>query len=430
MPRQSRHFLLALFNLQQVAKLFNDTITIIRDDRPDVEPQAIAWLKSARYTLMRDLEKKYYELDRSRAQPLLRPDWALDPSKKLLLWTENLPAVLDAYEEAIRENLRTLLRDCGFHHCRITSSSCGAKQLYIEIGFPAQLTAGSPSGPSSSPLHVEDAFSRFGVDGEGRASAFSGTSFARLLLETRQNAANGSATATSPATADGNAPTSEVRASSPAPEPPQRSQSGPPPNAAEGSKSLSSKKQKKNKRRQESRKSKGGIPSEDLSAPAATTPAARVLPDAQTTAVQHKTSTATEEAQPSEGLEEKSDQDVDDEEQEKYNGAKESGVNEGLQMDDDEGQGVEFGHAERSIGAEAGRQTSSATSITPPSGPAVFATTNIAVRGSIVVLIGAWWAMFLEIRVVYELLTLEQKTRILIQTHHEDNAVADDLRAL
>ncbi|KAJ7035787.1 hypothetical protein C8F04DRAFT_1341761 [Mycena alexandri] len=385
----------APFDLQQVAKLFNDTIAIIRDDRPDVEPQASAWLKSARYKLMRDLEKRYYELDRSRAQPLLRPDWALDPRKELLLWTENLPAVLDSYKEPIRENLRTLFRDCGFHHCRITCD----RQFYIQIAFPAQLTAGSPA-PSSSPLHVEDAFSRFGVDGEGRASAFSGTSFAQLLLETRGSVVNGAATATatSPTTASGNAPTSEVPGRSPAPDTPQQSQSGPATaaaNAGEGSTPMLSKKQKKNKRREESRKSKGGIPLEGPSAPAATTPATPVLPDAQTTTVQHQTSTATKEAQTSEGLEEeRGNQDVDAVEQEKDSDGGESGVNEGLQKNHDEGQEVESGSSGNSR-AEDGLEHSSATI---PAGAAMFAATNVAVWGILVALIGAWWGIFLEVR--------------------------------
>jgi hypothetical protein len=48
------------FDLKQVGKLFNDTVSAIRDDTPDMdalEPQAIEWLKSARYKLMRDVEE-------------------------------------------------------------------------------------------------------------------------------------------------------------------------------------------------------------------------------------------------------------------------------------------------------------------------------------------------------------------------------------
>ena len=51
---------MANFDLKQVGKLFNDTIAAIRDDTPDLdalEPQAIEWLKKARYQLMRDVEQ-------------------------------------------------------------------------------------------------------------------------------------------------------------------------------------------------------------------------------------------------------------------------------------------------------------------------------------------------------------------------------------
>ena len=50
------------FDLKQVGALFNDTIAAIRDETPTVEelePQAIEWLKGARYKIMRELESKY-----------------------------------------------------------------------------------------------------------------------------------------------------------------------------------------------------------------------------------------------------------------------------------------------------------------------------------------------------------------------------------
>ncbi|KAJ7141648.1 hypothetical protein C8R46DRAFT_1233775 [Mycena filopes] len=120
------------FDLQQVGKLFKDTIAILRDDTLDVEPQAIAWLKAARYKLMRDLEKEYYALERSRTLPLLRPDWALDPSKRLVLITHDFPAVLAPYSPAIEGNLLALLdaSDCGRHCNFITErTACGGRVL-------------------------------------------------------------------------------------------------------------------------------------------------------------------------------------------------------------------------------------------------------------------------------------------------------------
>jgi hypothetical protein len=46
-------------DLKQVGKLFEDTLAAIRDDAPDIdtlEQQAIAWLKAARYKIMREIE--------------------------------------------------------------------------------------------------------------------------------------------------------------------------------------------------------------------------------------------------------------------------------------------------------------------------------------------------------------------------------------
>jgi hypothetical protein len=47
-------------DLKQVAKQFNDALYVIREDAPGIEalePQAIAWLKDARYTIMCKLEE-------------------------------------------------------------------------------------------------------------------------------------------------------------------------------------------------------------------------------------------------------------------------------------------------------------------------------------------------------------------------------------
>jgi hypothetical protein len=118
------------FDLNQVVKLFNHTLAAIRNNTPSneaPEPQAIAWLKDARYKLMRDIEAayvrrngfvfflilvhSYYKLERSRHAPLSQPEWAVDPSKRLYLFTPDLPIVLELYRGAIVENLLRLLRD-------------------------------------------------------------------------------------------------------------------------------------------------------------------------------------------------------------------------------------------------------------------------------------------------------------------------------
>jgi hypothetical protein len=83
-----------------------------------LEPQAIEWLKAARYKLMRDLEQailififlpsytspRYYKLERARDTPMSQPAWALDPAQGIFLQPVPLPTVLNAYRPAIREN--------------------------------------------------------------------------------------------------------------------------------------------------------------------------------------------------------------------------------------------------------------------------------------------------------------------------------------
>ncbi|KAJ6505651.1 hypothetical protein C8R47DRAFT_1209614 [Mycena vitilis] len=114
---------MSTFDLKQVGRLFDDTISAIREDTPDMatlEPQALEWLKAARYKLMRDVESAFYELQRSRNAPLKQPAWALNPFQTLVFFTARLPEVLKPFRGAIRDNLLTLLKDCGFHHCTVS----------------------------------------------------------------------------------------------------------------------------------------------------------------------------------------------------------------------------------------------------------------------------------------------------------------------
>ncbi|KAJ7017970.1 hypothetical protein C8F04DRAFT_1153615, partial [Mycena alexandri] len=194
MPPEARDF-----DLKQVAKLFNDTIAVIRDDIPDVEalqPQAIEWLKAARYQLMRDIEAQFYSLEKSRHTPLSQPGWAVDPAQSLYTHTVELPTVLDPYSNAIASNLSTLLQDCGFEHCSCTKSFTGGFQILIH--FPAQLPAAPQPQPLPLTMEVEDEFSQTrGGNRQARTGAFGGTHFARLLIEARgQTGGEGAAAAT------------------------------------------------------------------------------------------------------------------------------------------------------------------------------------------------------------------------------------------
>ncbi|KAJ7803768.1 hypothetical protein B0H14DRAFT_2886941 [Mycena olivaceomarginata] len=139
-----------------------------------LEPQAIEWLKSARYKLMRDVEE------------------ALDPTQSLYLQAQ-VPPVLELFRAAITKNLEMLLRDCGFQVRAPAYPSLG--WVAFTIHFPAQLAA-PPQALRT--LHVEDEFSarpagRGGGGGRkrkrGGAGSFAAGNFARLLIEARGGSA-------------------------------------------------------------------------------------------------------------------------------------------------------------------------------------------------------------------------------------------------
>ncbi|KAJ7190826.1 hypothetical protein GGX14DRAFT_579518 [Mycena pura] len=189
----------AHFDLKQVGALFNNTIAVIRDETPtieELEPQAIEWLKGARYKIMRELESKYYELARSRGRPLSHPDW-LHPANKLDLTTDAVPVVISSYSQAMIENILALLRACGFQHCTGRVSLFSSLTFFIR--FPMQVSAAAPekdhAGGAPRILHVEDEFTT-----RANGEPFSGTDFGRLIMDARGGGGEGSAPCDTPGT--------------------------------------------------------------------------------------------------------------------------------------------------------------------------------------------------------------------------------------
>ncbi|KAJ7929719.1 hypothetical protein B0H13DRAFT_1963721 [Mycena leptocephala] len=149
-----------------------------------LEPQAIEWLKAARYKLMRDLEQEYYKLERARDTPMSQPAWALDPAQAIFLQPVPLPTVLNAYCPAIH---------CGFNHC--SSPALDPSWMFFQIHFPAQVAAAPPPPQQPPPLYVKDEFSRLAKGGAVKShpgvGGFSGSNFARLLTDARGENGNG-----------------------------------------------------------------------------------------------------------------------------------------------------------------------------------------------------------------------------------------------
>ncbi|KAJ7719013.1 hypothetical protein DFH07DRAFT_1009912 [Mycena maculata] len=167
-------------SLQEVGKLFDHLLSCIRDDLDQgaLEPMAIAWLKDARYNLMRDIETKYYELARARGTPSQLPTY-VDPSYALYMETECIPTVLLRYQQVFIDNLDTLMKDCGFKDRDV---SRWATRVQVTLRFPVRPRVASAQGPIPRTLHIEDQFS---TDGP----AFSGTNLARLIEDAQLGSA-------------------------------------------------------------------------------------------------------------------------------------------------------------------------------------------------------------------------------------------------
>ncbi|KAJ7119261.1 hypothetical protein C8R43DRAFT_960191 [Mycena crocata] len=180
-------------DLKLVGKLFADTLAAIRDETPDNEalkPEAIVWLKDARYSVMRKIEASYYELERSRDAPMKRPAWADDPNSPLMIFTDAVPTLLKPFERAFQDNILKLMLACGFHNCTVLPNYFG---LYISISFPAQVAA-APAEVVQT-LEVEDEFSAMERNSRRRISgAFGASDFARLLVDVRADNQSGAGT--------------------------------------------------------------------------------------------------------------------------------------------------------------------------------------------------------------------------------------------
>ncbi|KAJ7192794.1 hypothetical protein GGX14DRAFT_479544 [Mycena pura] len=174
-------------DLKKVGQLFKDTIAAMRDEAPTVEalePQAIDWLKAARYNVMRQLEASYYQLEQTRNTPASQPAY-VDPTQSLQLTTDPVPKSLSPYSIAFQNNLRSLMMDCGFQDCRV-SLPRPQLPIYIWMKFPALLLP----PPQPQFLHVEDEFSRSArggsqKDDKAAVGTFTATNFGRLLIDAR-----------------------------------------------------------------------------------------------------------------------------------------------------------------------------------------------------------------------------------------------------
>ncbi|KAJ7463162.1 hypothetical protein FB451DRAFT_1265788 [Mycena latifolia] len=185
------------FDLKKVGKLFDEALRMIRDnplDTDTLEPQAIAWLKDARYNVMRKIEASYYELERSRDSPLCLPAW-VDPTTPLYISTDKIPTTLRPYNALFTANLLKLLKDCGFQSCSAVLDLLHGVTLMIYFPHPPGQTRNPLVLPET--LDVEDDFARMAQgagrgDGSPGVGGFAATDFGRLLMGARGEVPSGS----------------------------------------------------------------------------------------------------------------------------------------------------------------------------------------------------------------------------------------------
>ncbi|KAJ7450628.1 hypothetical protein FB451DRAFT_1566571 [Mycena latifolia] len=199
----------ASFDLKQVGKLFEDALDAIRGNFPNqetLEPQAIEWLKAARYKTMREIQAEYYKLERSRNNPLSLPAW-VDPAEPLLILTDQVPVALKPFKRLFMENLLKLLKDCGFQYSSVGGYSID--EILLEIHFPNRQRQSRDPFVLPETLDVEDEFARM-ADGAARgdgtpgAGGFPASDFGRLLTGVRGGRQLGARRASGEATDESN----------------------------------------------------------------------------------------------------------------------------------------------------------------------------------------------------------------------------------
>ncbi|KAJ7612204.1 hypothetical protein FB45DRAFT_1009414 [Roridomyces roridus] len=188
------------FDVKQVAKLFDDTISQIRAENGNLRGDAVDWLKAARKKVMNGLERSYSELAQSVGNPLLRPAW-IDGATSLALYSDEIPPAMAAYTPAFVDNLQNLLVDCGFN---ASAQGLGVPfyKIVIEIMFPAPPPGVAQGAVVPRTMEVDDEFSKFskkknhgnnksknkkgGEDEDEKKPAFMAEGFGQLLTTVRE----------------------------------------------------------------------------------------------------------------------------------------------------------------------------------------------------------------------------------------------------
>ncbi|KAG6877165.1 hypothetical protein C0993_009770 [Termitomyces sp. T159_Od127] len=141
-------------DLRQVSELFRDLISVARKHSVnDLDSVAEDWLKKARLSLLKDIEDRrafspaentllltkpasYHKLSANATNLLLVPSWAIDSSIPLTIFTPCHPRTLDTYNNVFLQEIRKLMKDCGFV-ADVSKRSDERTWYTVKIRFPS-----------------------------------------------------------------------------------------------------------------------------------------------------------------------------------------------------------------------------------------------------------------------------------------------------
>ncbi|KAG6914926.1 hypothetical protein DXG01_014389 [Tephrocybe rancida] len=133
--------------LKQVSELFDACIAQVRSQPAEnFDEEAAKWIKDARVSVMKQIEKDFSDLSKNAGDPKLVPPWAKDPSNSLAIGSFHHPRHLDAYQPSFRAEFLSLMQECGFQASVVHWCGPDQTEYVIQIKFPSK----SLSEPSAS----------------------------------------------------------------------------------------------------------------------------------------------------------------------------------------------------------------------------------------------------------------------------------------
>lgn len=114
-------------DLAFVGRAFNSALQHVRDHSRDTTAEAHAWLTAEIRLIVFSLRRELRKLHDAKDNPLLLPEYAINPAIPLALYSSTIPFVLVQYKTQFMDCLITLFKACDLN----------AKFLFLTIGTPA-----------------------------------------------------------------------------------------------------------------------------------------------------------------------------------------------------------------------------------------------------------------------------------------------------